>query len=192
MGNLAQFLPLGIGILSGMTLGLIVFIQRERRRRENRRRDKLTAKVNAQLRQAGLPVKGEMTVTQLGARVVQVQKVNVESGNLETVYPKVATDGVAGMGDRQSKLDKPHLATINGLPDPKAMRAIWDEYSPETAQHIATHLPEAYAACDDPAKWGPTLIAPFVSLKRETVSRYMSAWRKAKLTELNGIPLSKE
>jgi hypothetical protein len=168
-------------------LGLRAFIQRERRRRE-----KLTAEVKAQMRQVGLTMAGKKKVTRLGGRIVQVQEVNLESGNLETVYPTAAAEGVA-LGDRQSKLDKPHLATINGLPDPKVMRAIWDEYSPETAQHIATHLPEAYAACDDPAtRWGPTLIAPFVSLKRETVSRYMSAWRKAKLTELNGIPLSKE
>lgn len=78
------------------------------------------------------------------------------------------------------------------LPDVKTMRDIWRPYSPETALIIAESLPGIYAKCDDPVKWGPTFVERHSTFKRATISRYFSAWRKAKRTEINGTPLHKD
>jgi hypothetical protein len=81
------------------------------------------------------------------------------------------------------------------LPDPTRMRELFPDYNPETARQIAEKLPkmyEAYQRGSLQGRWGPTLIAKQIGYDRATVSRYLNAFRKLGLSELNGVPIASQ
>jgi hypothetical protein len=78
------------------------------------------------------------------------------------------------------------------LKDVPVMKGYYKDYTLSAAMQIAKVLPEAYRAWEKETtghRWSASIIAQSAAMARETVSRYLSAFRKAGVTKVNGTPV---
>lgn len=70
------------------------------------------------------------------------------------------------------------------------MRQYYRDYSPKTAREIVRKIPEAWDLCNEElGRWGPGFIARVYALNSTTIGRYLKAFRKAGITEVDGIEI---
>jgi len=87
-------------------------------------------------------------------------------------------------GDKQG----PPLEVDRLLPDLPTMRQHYEHYSPITAQEILEAIPRAWHLwCHEGGRWGPGFIGRVCNVTAATVGRYLSAFKKAGLSEMDGI-----
>jgi len=63
-------------------------------------------------------------------------------------------------------------------------------YSPVTARAIREAIPKAWDLyIEESGRWGPGKVGRVASVSRDTISRYVSAWKKVGITKIDGIEL---
>jgi len=63
-------------------------------------------------------------------------------------------------------------------------------YNPVTARAIKDAISQAWDLYTEEAgRWGPGKVARIASVNRDTISRYVNAWKKAGITKIDGIEL---
>jgi hypothetical protein len=76
------------------------------------------------------------------------------------------------------------------LPPLTAMKQLYEDYNPETAQRILDNLPAAFEKHGrEGGKWGPRFVAPLVGINATTVGRYFRALKQAGVTTWKDIKL---
>src|SRR5262245_55460740 len=79
----------------------------------------------------------------------------------------------------------------NLLPDVGKIRKHFPDYNPTTAREVLDAILKAQpVVAQEGRKLGATLIKSYCTLSRETIQRYLSAFRDYGLKEWKGVPLS--
>ena len=109
---------------------------------------------------------------------------------VQTEPPPPAGDGTPEPPPATSNEESPTTHIDRLLSDLPTMRQHYTDYNPVTAKAIIEALPQAWALwCGEGGRWGPGYIARVCSLSATTIGRYLAAFKKAGLDEIDGIKI---
>ena len=90
-------------------------------------------------------------------------------------------------GPKQYVIEENNIYSI--LLDEEIMRQHYKYYSVETAEEIIRNLQSAWEKRRSFRTWGPSAIAYYSENAPETISRYLGAFKKAGIDEIDGIKI---
>lgn len=99
-------------------------------------------------------------------------------------------DGPAQSGGAADGAELASNGTIATMPPYHVLKQHFPDYCNETGQKILELLPAAYRIYEtEGGHWGASCWASLIQLRRETVTRYLTTFKKAGLTTWKGIAL---